>query len=86
MFVEHCIISILEENNVAMNENSVEGNPCINIESKSLELIIQLYICYDEHEAPISCNTTVYLSWLLHSEDYLVGKVVLKCEHAKLWL
>ena len=32
------------------------------IESKSLEFTILLYICYDEHEAPISCNNIVYLS------------------------
>ena len=41
---------------------SVEGKPCINIESKILELTIYLYRCYDEYEAPSSCNTTVYLS------------------------
>ena len=28
------------ENNVVMNENSVEGKPCINRESKSGELTI----------------------------------------------
>ena len=47
----------------------------VNRESKSLELKIYLYICYDEHEAPISCNNNVYLSWLLHLEDVLEGKV-----------
>ena len=46
-----------------------------NIESKSLELTIQLYICYDEKEAPGSCNKTIYLSWFFHSEDFLGGKV-----------
>ena len=30
-----------------MNENSVEGNPCINRESKSDKLTIQLYSCHD---------------------------------------
>ena len=34
-----------------MNENSVEGKSYINRESKSLELTIQLYRCYDEHKA-----------------------------------
>ena len=34
----------------------------VNRESDRLELTIQLYICYDEHEDPSSCNTTVYLS------------------------
>ena len=41
-----------DENNVVLNENSVEVKPCINRESKSLELTIYLYRCYDEHEAP----------------------------------
>ena len=45
-------------------ENSVEGKPCINRRSKSLELTIYLYSCYDEHEVPSSCDTTVYLSGL----------------------
>ena len=36
-----------DENNVVLNENSVEGKPCINRESKSNELTNQLYSCYD---------------------------------------
>ena len=67
-------MSVLEESNVFLNEKSIKGKPCINRESKSLELTIWLYRCYDEHEAPSSCNTTVYLSWLLHSEDVLGEK------------
>ena len=55
-------MSIHNENNVVLNENIVEGKPCINRESKSLELAILLYIFYDEHEASSSCNNTVYLS------------------------
>ena len=35
------------ENNYVLNENSVEGKPCINRESKSNELTIQLYIFHD---------------------------------------
>ena len=35
------------ENNVVLNENSVEGKPCINGESKSDELTIYLYSCHD---------------------------------------
>ena len=57
---ENCLFQ--NENDFVLNKNSVEGKQCINRESKSLEIIIKLYICYDEHEAPISCNTTVYLS------------------------
>ena len=36
-----------DENNVVLDENSAEKNPCINRESKSLELTIQLYSCHD---------------------------------------
>ena len=50
------------EKNVVLNENIFEGKPCINIESKSLDLIIWLYLCYNEHEALSSCNNIVYLS------------------------
>ena len=46
----------------------------VNRESKSLDLTIWLFRFY-EHEAPSSCNTTVYLSWLLQLEDVLGGKV-----------
>ena len=36
-----------QQKNVVMNENSVEGKPYINRESKSLELTIKLYSCHD---------------------------------------
>ena len=36
-----------DENNVVLNENSVEEKPCINREIKIDELTIQLYSCYD---------------------------------------
>ena len=62
MFKEHENCLFQNEKNVVRNENNNEGKQCINIESKSLEIKIQLYICYDEHESPSSCNTTVYLS------------------------
>ena len=59
----------------------------INIESKSLEIKIQL-LRYYEHKASKSCNTTVYLSWLLHLEDILGGKFhtwwVHTCEREKI--
>ena len=35
-----------DENKVVLNENSVEGKPCINRESKSSELTINLYSCH----------------------------------------
>ena len=34
-------------NNVVLDENSVERKPCINRESKSLELTIYLHSCND---------------------------------------
>ena len=40
MFEEYLKHSVLEEKNVVMNENSVEGKPCIYRESKILELTI----------------------------------------------
>ena len=40
MFVEHRKLYVLEENNVVLDENSVEEKPCINIESKSYDLNI----------------------------------------------
>ena len=52
-----------------MNKNSVEGKPCINRESKSLEPTIELYSFCDEHEAPRSFNTTVNLLCLLYPKD-----------------
>ena len=36
-----------DENNVVLNENSVERKPCINRESKCDELTIKLYSCHD---------------------------------------
>ena len=38
-----------QENNVVLNQNSVEGKPCINREIKSDELTIQFYSCHDSH-------------------------------------
>ena len=40
-------MSIQNEKNVVLNENSVEVKPCINREIKSDEITIQLYSCYD---------------------------------------
>ena len=34
-----------DENNVVLNENSVERKKCVNRESKSNEIIIYLYSC-----------------------------------------
>ena len=40
MFGEHENCLFQNENNVVLNGNSVEGKPCINRESKSLDLTI----------------------------------------------
>ena len=40
MFVEHESCLFQNEQNDVMNENSVEGKPCINMESKRLEITI----------------------------------------------
>ena len=40
MFEEHDNCLFENENYVVLNENSVEGKPCINRESKSLEIKI----------------------------------------------
>ena len=60
--------------NVCSKLKTVLRENHVNRESKSLDITIQLYICYDEHADPSSCNTTIYLSWLLHLEDILGGK------------
>ena len=36
-----------DENSIVLDDNSVEWKPCINRESKSLELTIKLYSCHD---------------------------------------
>ena len=36
-----------DEKDVVLDENSVERKPCINRESKSLELTIKLYSCHN---------------------------------------
>ena len=43
----------------------------VNIETRSLELTI-LLLRYYEHEAPISCNTTVYLAVFFTKKFHLV--------------
>ena len=66
MFGEHENCLFQNEKNVVLNENSVEGKPCINKESKSLEITIYLYSCYDEDESSSSCNTT---------ENYTISRI-----------
>ena len=49
-----------------------EIKPCRNRESKSFELTIYLYRCYDEHEGPSSCNANIYLSVVM--SKFSLGK------------
>ena len=51
-------LSIQNENNVVLNENSVEGKPCINRESKSDKLTIYLYSCYNINMKLLSVVTS----------------------------
>ena len=50
-----------DENNVVLDENSVERKPCINRESKSLELKIQSYSCHDINMKLLVLVTPTYI-------------------------
>ena len=39
--------TVYQDENAVLDENSVEWKPCINQESKSLDLTIKLYSCHD---------------------------------------
>ena len=47
MFEEHEKCLFKNENNVVLNENSIEGKPFINRESRCLDLTISSYSFYD---------------------------------------
>ena len=50
-----------DENNLVLDENSVELKPCINRESKSLELTIKLYSCPDINMKFLVVVTPLYI-------------------------
>ena len=81
MFVENRKLSVLEGNNVVINESNVQGKPCIDREIKSLDLTNILYIYYDEHEAPSSCNITVYFSLHATKQTETIIQTALKNYH-----
>ena len=54
-------LSIQDEKNVVLNENSVEGKPYINRESKSNELKIQLYSCHGINMNLLAVVTSPYI-------------------------
>ena len=81
-----------DENNVFLDENSVEEKPCNNIEIKSLELTIKLYSCHDinMHFLVVVTPPSIYHGCSTRKtfwEEKLTGKkqVFLVCEHEKLW-
>ena len=59
---EHWRLSVLEGKQFCSECKTVLRENHVNRESNILELTIYLYNWYDEHEAPRSCSTTVYLS------------------------
>ena len=56
-----------DENNVVLVENSAEWKPCINRESKNLELTIKLYSCHDINMKFLVVVTqpSIYHSWMV---------------------
>ena len=62
MFVEHWKLSVIKGKQWCYECKTVVRENHVNRENNSLYFTIYLYIFYDEHEATISCNTTVYLS------------------------
>ena len=49
------------ENNVVLDENSVEGKPYINREIKILELTIKLYSCHNINMKFLVVVTPLYI-------------------------
>ena len=64
----------LDENNVVLNENSVERKPCIDRESKIDELTIKLYSYHDINMKFLVVVTPPYMyqvhTWLVHSWEH----------------
>ena len=54
-----------QENNVVLNEKSVEGKPCINRESKSDSLTVYLYSCHDINMNFLAVVTPPYIYQLI---------------------
>ena len=50
-----------DENNVVLDENSVEKKTCINKESKSLELTIYVYSCHNINMKTVVVVTPPYI-------------------------
>ena len=61
------------ENNFVLNENSVEVKPCINRESISDELTIQLYSCYGINMKLLEVLTTPSIYQVGNKEEPVKG-------------
>ena len=59
-----------DENNVVLDENSVEWKPCINRESKSLDLTIYLYGCHDINMKLLVVVTPPYIYQIVLMQGY----------------
>ena len=80
------VLSLIHETtleNLLLKKETVLRKNHVNRESKTLDLTIKLYRSY-EHKYPSSCNTTIYLSWLLHLEG-VPGVKVHTSKHKKWW-
>ena len=67
------------ENNVVLNENSIEGKPCINRQIKSNELTMSLYSCHDITMKLLAVVTPPYIyhgcsTWKTFWEENFTGK------------
>ena len=77
--MENLELSVLEENNVVLNENSVEGKPCINREINSLELTIFCYTDFMVNMKLLEVLTPLsiyhgYYTWKTFWEGYYTGE------------
>ena len=68
-----------DENNCVLDKKSVERKPCINRESKSLELTIKLYSCHDINMKFLLVVTPPYIyhgcsTWKTFWEGKFTGK------------
>ena len=67
------------ENNVVLDENSVEKKPCINIESRSFDITTYLYSCHDINMKFLVVVTPPstyhgYSTWKTFWEEKFTGK------------
>ena len=83
--VGHWKLSVLDENNIVLNENSVEGKPCINRESKSDELTIYLYSCNSINMKFLVVVTPPYIYQNLYYARQLLRGEIMFLSLTKRW-